>query len=105
MAIDLYSCEFHPKSTRDSKSCDKDEYYVCMKWATEVERRASLVPDLLAALTEAERLASRLIGRFPAACEGRHFPTAEGPGTCDFCLVDDILRIARAAIARAEKKE
>ena len=47
-------------------------------------------PETLA-LKEIERLASLLIGRFHAACGGRHF---EGR-TCDYCLVDDILRIAR----------
>jgi hypothetical protein len=46
------------------------------------------------ALREIERLAATAIGRFHAACGGRHF---EGR-TCDYCLIDDILRVARAAI-------
>lgn len=47
---------------------------------------------------EIERLASSIIGRFFAACGGRHHYGR----TCDYCLAEDVLRAARALLARVD---
>lgn len=47
---------------------------------------------------EIEQRASNIIGRFFSACGGRH----HYGHTCDYCLANDVLRAARALLARME---